>query len=68
MYSVMATMKLQRERLKSIEAKPEAVDDFDDVMEVSRSYHFSDKPRVLTLTLQEYFKKVKAQYPLIKLG
>ncbi|KAI0087271.1 flavin-binding monooxygenase [Irpex rosettiformis] len=33
MYSVMATMKLQRERLKSIEVKPEAVDDFDDVME-----------------------------------
>ncbi|KAI0088290.1 FAD/NAD-P-binding domain-containing protein [Irpex rosettiformis] len=33
MYSVMATMKLQRERLKSIEVKPEAVSDFDNVME-----------------------------------
>ncbi len=36
MYSVMATMKLQRERLKSIEVKPEAVEDFDNVLEVSR--------------------------------
>ena len=29
MYAVMAAMKLQRERLKSIEVKPEAVQDFD---------------------------------------
>ncbi|EIN14235.1 FAD/NAD(P)-binding domain-containing protein [Punctularia strigosozonata HHB-11173 SS5] len=32
-YAVMATCKLQRERLKSIEAKPEAVRDFDDYLE-----------------------------------
>ena len=35
MYAVMAAMKLQRERLKSIEVKPEVIDDFDAVMEVS---------------------------------
>ena len=34
MYAVMATMKLQRERLKGIEAKPEAVNDFDAVIEL----------------------------------
>jgi cation diffusion facilitator CzcD-associated flavoprotein CzcO len=34
-YAVMAAQKLQRERLKSIEVKREAVDDFDAVLEVS---------------------------------
>ena len=34
-YAVMAVSKMQRERLKSIEAKPEAVRDFQDVVKVS---------------------------------
>lgn len=33
-YAVEATLKLQRERLKSIEVKAEAVDDFDKYLEV----------------------------------
>jgi len=32
-YAVHATLKLQRERLKSIEVKKEAVDDFDEYLE-----------------------------------
>lgn len=36
-YAVQATAKLQRERLKSIEVKPEAVHDFDRYLEVSCS-------------------------------
>jgi len=35
-YAVAATLKLQRERLKSIEVKPEAVQDFDEYLEVSQ--------------------------------
>ncbi|KAI8972557.1 FAD/NAD-P-binding domain-containing protein [Trametes punicea] len=34
MYAVQATAKLQRERLKSIEVKPEALQDFDEYLEV----------------------------------
>lgn len=34
-YAVMAAQKLQRERLKSIEVKADAVDDFDKYVEVS---------------------------------
>ena len=34
-YAVMCAMKLQRERLKSIEPKSEAIADFEKVMEVS---------------------------------
>lgn len=34
MYAVQATAKLQRDRLKSIEVKPEAVRDFDQYLEV----------------------------------
>ncbi|KAI0272691.1 hypothetical protein BC834DRAFT_949171 [Gloeopeniophorella convolvens] len=34
MYSVQATLKLQRERLRTIEVKQEAVDDFDEYLEV----------------------------------
>jgi cephalosporin-C deacetylase-like acetyl esterase len=33
-YAVKATLKLQRERLKSIEVKAEAVEDFDEYLEV----------------------------------
>ena len=33
-YAIQATAKLQRERLKSIEVKAEAVQDFDDYIEV----------------------------------
>lgn len=34
-YAVAATLKVQRERLKSIEAKPEAVADFEEYIEAS---------------------------------
>jgi hypothetical protein len=33
-YAIAATMKIQRERLKSLEVKKEAVDDFDEYLEV----------------------------------
>jgi cation diffusion facilitator CzcD-associated flavoprotein CzcO len=33
-YAIKATLKMQRERLKSIEVKAEAVDDFDEYLEV----------------------------------
>jgi cation diffusion facilitator CzcD-associated flavoprotein CzcO len=36
-YAVAATLKLQRERLKSMEVKARAVQDFDEYLEVSRS-------------------------------
>lgn len=36
MYAVQATAKLQRERLKSIEVKSEALRDFDQYLEVRR--------------------------------
>lgn len=35
-YAVAATLKMQRERLKSIEVKSEAVDDFDQYIKVNR--------------------------------
>lgn len=34
-YAVAATLKIQRERIRSIEAKPEAVQDFEEYIEVS---------------------------------
>ncbi len=34
-YAVMAAMKMQRERLKSVEVKKEAVEDFDKILDVS---------------------------------
>lgn len=37
-YAVAATLKLQRERLKSMEVKKEAVDDFDEYLEVRSGY------------------------------
>lgn len=60
MYAVMAAMKLQRERLKSIEVKPEVIDDFDAVMEVSYLLVFIKcrAVRVTHVSAQEYFKKV----------
>lgn len=36
-YAVAATLKLQRERLKSIEVKAEAVDDYDEYIDVSEN-------------------------------
>lgn len=36
-YAVEATLKIQRERLKSMDPKKEAVDDFDEYLEVSAS-------------------------------
>ena len=38
-YSVAAAEKLQKERLKSIEVKKEAVADFDEYLEVRPRYH-----------------------------
>lgn len=38
-YAVAATLKLQRERLKSMEVKKEAVDDFDEYLEVRSGYN-----------------------------
>ncbi len=40
MYAVQATAKMQRERLKSIEAKPEVVRAFDDYIEVGFVFDF----------------------------
>lgn len=37
-YAVAAAEKLQKERLKSIEVKAEAVADFDEYLEVRRNY------------------------------
>ena len=46
-YAVMAAQKLQRERLKSIEPKPEAIADFDSIIDVRYSallhYLFTDR-------------------------
>jgi hypothetical protein len=39
-YVVQAILKIQRERLKSIEVKKAAVDDFDEYLEVSIQYQF----------------------------
>lgn len=39
-YAVEATLKLQRERLKSMEIKAEAVDDFDEYLDVSQGAAF----------------------------
>lgn len=40
-YAVAATLKLQRERLKSMEVQKEAVDDFDEYLEVRDGYNVS---------------------------
>lgn len=40
-YAVEATKKLQRERLKSIEVKKAAVQDFDEYLEVSNRFMLS---------------------------
>jgi cation diffusion facilitator CzcD-associated flavoprotein CzcO len=37
-YAVEATLKLQRERLKSIEVKAAAVDDFDEYLDVRQTW------------------------------
>ncbi len=37
-YAVMVAKKMQRERLKSVEVKREAVDDFEEYIEVSTSF------------------------------
>ena len=39
-YAVKIAAKLQRERLKSIEPKPEAVEDFDQLVEVCCNHKF----------------------------
>ena len=51
MYAVMATMKLQRERLKSIEVKLGAVDDFDAVIEVSLLSAYTNMNSYLSNTI-----------------
>ncbi|KAI0690622.1 FAD/NAD-P-binding domain-containing protein [Cytidiella melzeri] len=60
-YAVMATMKLQRERLKSIEVKKEAVDDFDAVLEE----HF--KKSVFSEPVPTWYKLGKADGRIVAL-
>ena len=43
MYAVQAAAKMQRERLKSIEVKPEALRDFDQYLEVSFSLIWAER-------------------------
>ena len=56
MYAVQAAAKMQRERLKSIEVKPEALRDFDQYLEVS--FFCISWAEGLTNILQSYFPKV----------
>jgi hypothetical protein len=69
-YAVMATCKLQRERLKSIEAKPEAVRDFDEYLEhyfptVSlTAYHFERDLNELFQSV--YSEKCRSWYKMGK--
>ena len=47
-YAVQAGMKMQRERLKSIEIKKEAVHDYDQYIEVSSACHMHMLCRILS--------------------
>lgn len=57
-YAAAVLFKMQRERLKSIEVKKEAVEDFDQYLEVGSPIHFSPYPRMLTYNIQAYFPGV----------
>ena len=60
-YMVEAVKKLQRERLKSIEVKPEAVKAFDDYIEVS-PYLFASHTVLNRRPPQNYFPKVDEEH------
>lgn len=47
-YAVAATLKIQRERIKSIEAKSEAVDDFEKYIDVSIRIDYLIKALLIT--------------------
>lgn len=56
-YAVEATLKIQRERLKSMEVKKTAVDDFDEYIEVSLTFVLLMRLS-LHINIQSYFPKV----------
>ena len=59
-YAVAATLKLQRERLKSIEVKREAVDDFEKYIDVCDKLTARDVINSLhNFFLQSYFPNVR---------
>ncbi|KAF8913205.1 hypothetical protein CPB84DRAFT_1670651 [Gymnopilus junonius] len=60
-YAVAATLKVQRERLKSIEVKPEAVADFEEYIEAS---NFSGYP----LRLATYQSLMQSYFPITVFG
>ena len=57
MYAVQATAKIQRERLKSIEVKSKAVNDFDKYIQVRRTLYLMRMMWIQILG-QSYFPKV----------
>ena len=57
MYAVQATAKIQRERLKSIEVKSKAVNDFDKYIQVRRTLYLMRMMWIQNLG-QSYFPKV----------
>ena len=56
-YAVAATLKVQRERLKSIEAKVEAIEDFERYIDVS-FFVYQFQSDLLTVLLKSYFPTV----------
>ena len=58
-YAVAATLKIQRERIKSIEAKAEAVADFDEYIEASISLAQIDSRSLVSVP--ELFPNREAQ-------
>lgn len=59
-YAVSATLKIQRERIKSMDVKPEAVDDFETWIEVSLCLFFFKNSADLRYLGQSYFPKVSS--------
>ena len=57
-YAVSATLKIQRERSKSMDAKPEAVNDFETWIEVSLCRFFCRRDTDIHFFGQSYFPKV----------
>lgn len=60
MYAVQATAKLQRDRLKSIEVKPEAVQDFDQYLEVR-----PERAEEMLLLPHEHHTRQQAYFPKV---
>ena len=61
LYAIQAAAKMQRERLRSIEVKPEALREFDQYLEVRGQRSGVLKLMVAdgVVTLQSYFPKVR---------